>query len=62
MECVQALWGDPEFTDDLILEPERQYADEDQTIRMYHDMHTAKWWWKTQVINAYMLMPYLGLS
>lgn len=49
MGCVRALWGDPEFTGDLILEPERHYADENETIRMYHDMHTAKWWWKTQV-------------
>ncbi|KAF7303411.1 hypothetical protein MIND_00569600 [Mycena indigotica] len=26
----------------------RHYADEDQTIRLYHDMHTGRWWWSTQ--------------
>jgi len=25
------------------------YLDADQTIRLYHDMHTGKWWWETQV-------------
>ncbi|KAJ7248067.1 hypothetical protein C8J57DRAFT_1522618 [Mycena rebaudengoi] len=28
--------------------PERHYADEDHTMRLYHDMHTGKWWWATQ--------------
>jgi hypothetical protein len=49
IECVRALWGDPEFSEDLILEPERLYADEDMTIRIFHDMNTGKWWWDTQV-------------
>ena len=22
---------------------------EDMTVQMYHDMHTGKWWWTTQV-------------
>ncbi|KAJ3502648.1 hypothetical protein NLJ89_g8789 [Agrocybe chaxingu] len=48
LECVRGLWGDSDFVDDLIFEPERHYADEDETIRVYGDMHTAKWWWKTQ--------------
>ncbi|KAJ7796041.1 hypothetical protein B0H13DRAFT_2392831 [Mycena leptocephala] len=26
----------------------RHYIDKDQTIRMYHKMHTGKWWWSTQ--------------
>jgi hypothetical protein len=29
--------------------PERHYADEDETVRLFHDMHTGKWWWDTQV-------------
>jgi Plavaka transposase len=49
LECIRALWGDPEFSEDLILEPERLYADEDLTIRIFHDMNTGKWWWETQV-------------
>ncbi|KAJ7083270.1 hypothetical protein C8R43DRAFT_1092761 [Mycena crocata] len=48
MECVRALYGDPEFAQDLIFAPERHYADADKTIRLYHDIHTAEWWWKTQ--------------
>jgi len=49
VECLKALFGDPEFLPYLVFEPERHYADEDKTIRMVHDMHTGKWWWDTQV-------------
>ena len=49
IECLRALWGDPKFSEDLILEPERLYADEDMTNRIFHDMNTGNWWWNTQV-------------
>ncbi|KIJ12604.1 hypothetical protein PAXINDRAFT_14526 [Paxillus involutus ATCC 200175] len=48
LECIRALFGDPEFAPYLAFEPERHYADADHTTRMYHDMHTGKWWWQTQ--------------
>ncbi|KAJ6609589.1 hypothetical protein B0H10DRAFT_2166296 [Mycena sp. CBHHK59/15] len=48
LECVKALFGDPEFVAPLKVVPERHYADKDETIRLYHDMHTGKWWWATQ--------------
>ncbi|KAJ6557130.1 hypothetical protein B0H10DRAFT_2370751 [Mycena sp. CBHHK59/15] len=48
LECVRALYGDPEFAAQLKVAPERHYADQDQTVRLYHDMHTGKWWWATQ--------------
>lgn len=54
MECVRALWGDPDFTPHLILEPERHYADDDHTTRIFHEMHTGKWWWAKQVCSGYL--------
>ncbi|KAF7358258.1 hypothetical protein MVEN_00874900 [Mycena venus] len=48
LECVKVLFGDPEFVAHLKVAPERHYADEDKTVRLYHDMHTGKWWWATQ--------------
>ena len=48
-ECVAALYGDPEHTRYLCFAPERHYADSDHTIRLYHDLHTGKWWWDMQV-------------
>ncbi|KAI1784554.1 hypothetical protein LXA43DRAFT_901392, partial [Ganoderma leucocontextum] len=48
LECVKALFGDPEFAPILLLVPERHYADEDHTVRVYFDMNTGKWWWATQ--------------
>ncbi len=52
VECIRALFGDPEFAPYLVFVPERHYADEDKTVRLYHDMHTGKWWWSTQVRNS----------
>ncbi|KAJ7709363.1 hypothetical protein B0H16DRAFT_1679153 [Mycena metata] len=48
IECVRALWGDSTFAPYLFVAPERHYIDKDRTIRMYHNMHTGKWWWSTQ--------------
>ncbi|KAJ6607088.1 hypothetical protein B0H10DRAFT_2228204 [Mycena sp. CBHHK59/15] len=46
--CVRALFGDTDFAPYLFVLLERHYADKDKTIRLYHNMHTAKWWWSTQ--------------
>ncbi|KAG1794381.1 uncharacterized protein HD556DRAFT_1431983 [Suillus plorans] len=48
IECIKALFGDPNFAQYLVFVPERQYADEDKTVHLYHDMHTGKWWWDCQ--------------
>ncbi|KAI0749087.1 hypothetical protein C8Q74DRAFT_1212299 [Fomes fomentarius] len=48
LECIEALYGDPEFAPMLLLVPERHYADGDRTVRVYFDMNTGKWWWATQ--------------
>jgi hypothetical protein len=49
VDCIKLLFGDPEFTSQLILAPERHYVDVDKTQRIYHEMNTGKWWWSTQV-------------
>jgi hypothetical protein len=48
IECIRALYGDPQHASYLCFVPERHYADADQTIRLYHDFHTGRWWWETQ--------------
>ncbi|KAJ7868024.1 hypothetical protein B0H14DRAFT_3586641 [Mycena olivaceomarginata] len=45
LECVRALWGDTDFAPYLFVLPERHYIDKEKKIRMYHNMHTGKWWW-----------------
>ena len=52
--CIKALFGDPDFAPYLAFVPERHYLDEDRTVRLYHDMHTGKWWWSTQVRSILM--------
>lgn len=64
LECILALWGEPDFAHVLVFEPERHSLDEDQKLRLFHDMHTGKWWWGKQVrqmrrsasfyLNSYM--------
>jgi hypothetical protein len=49
MECIHALYGDPEFARHLIFVPEGHYVDEAQSRQMYYDMHTGQWWWNIQV-------------
>jgi hypothetical protein len=49
LECIKALYSNPEFSAGLAFKPERHYIDEDMTIRMYSEMYTGKWWWATQV-------------
>lgn len=56
LECVKALLGDPVFAADLIFRPERHYTDEAHMVRVYHDMHTGKWWWNMQVRHAICLL------
>ncbi|KAG2064838.1 hypothetical protein BDR04DRAFT_1130628 [Suillus decipiens] len=48
IECVKSLYGDPDFARYLTFAPEQHYADDDQTVCLFHDMHTGKWWWETQ--------------
>ncbi|KAF7369778.1 hypothetical protein MVEN_00309900 [Mycena venus] len=48
LDCIRALYSDPEFAQDLIFAPEWHYTDEDKTVRLFHDLHTGKWWWETQ--------------
>ncbi|KAI0345376.1 hypothetical protein BDW22DRAFT_1326032, partial [Trametopsis cervina] len=48
LQCIRALYGDPEFAAHLVFLPERHYADPDRTVRVYDEMNTGKWWWKTQ--------------
>ena len=49
IECIRALYSEPEFAPHLVFLPERHYSDTDETLRLYHDMHTGKWWWAAQV-------------
>ncbi|KAH9020914.1 hypothetical protein EDB84DRAFT_1441645 [Lactarius hengduanensis] len=48
IECIRSLFGDPNFTPYLRFAPEKHYTDDTKDTRMYHDMHTGKWWWSTQ--------------
>ncbi|KIL54913.1 hypothetical protein M378DRAFT_91716, partial [Amanita muscaria Koide BX008] len=49
MDCISALYGDPEFAHQLKHRPERHYIKEgDKKMRVFHDMQTGNWWWEMQ--------------
>ncbi|KAI0062603.1 hypothetical protein BV25DRAFT_1803728 [Artomyces pyxidatus] len=49
LACIKALYADPAFAPHMAFAPQRHYEDDDQTIRVYNEMHTGKWWWRTQL-------------
>ena len=51
IQCIRALFGNPEFANDLVFAPERHYTDSNQKCRVYSEMHTGEWWWSVQVRN-----------
>lgn len=53
IDCIKSLFGDPNFTPFLRFAPEKHYTDDTKGIRMYHDMHTGRWWWATQVSSIF---------
>jgi hypothetical protein len=53
LACIRSIYGDPELAQDLIVAPERHYADQGHADRIYSEMHTGDWWWAVQVRNIY---------
>jgi hypothetical protein len=49
LSCIRSIFGDPGFAQDLIVAPERHYADHERTEHVYGEMHTGDWWWAVQV-------------
>ena len=49
MQCIRALYEDPELAEFLAHAPERHFTGPDKKTRIYSEMHTGKWWWTRQV-------------
>ena len=54
--CIQKIYGDPEFAQDLVVAPEQHYTDQGRTEHIYSKMHTGDWWWAVQVRNTILDM------
>ncbi|KZV79162.1 hypothetical protein EXIGLDRAFT_782730 [Exidia glandulosa HHB12029] len=48
VECLRALWCDPEFKDFMSYAPEKRFTDATCSSRLFTDLKTADWWWETQ--------------
>src|SRR5215470_4825663 len=49
LECIRALYSNPEVARTLVVAPERHYTDQAKSKRLYHELHTGNWWWSRQV-------------
>ena len=47
--CIKVLFANPELAQYLVTVLEKHFTDgsDGKRTRIYHDMHTAKWWWST---------------
>ena len=52
VECVNELIGNPSFKDYISYVPEHVYTVDAGQDRIYDEMWTADWWWKTQVSQS----------
>ncbi len=43
LECVNTLFGDPEFAPILLLVPKHHYANANHTIHVYFDINVGRW-------------------
>ena len=44
IQCIRALYGDPELAEFLVHAPEQRYTGPDKKTRIYSEMHTGHWW------------------
>ncbi len=44
LECIQSLYGDPQFAQDLAFAPEQHYTSYEHTCCLYNEMFTGDWW------------------
>jgi hypothetical protein len=47
VRCVEYLLSQPAYREDIVYAPVREYDETGE--RLYSEMHTADWWWETQV-------------
>ncbi|KAF8597999.1 hypothetical protein BDV93DRAFT_413404, partial [Ceratobasidium sp. AG-I] len=48
VEVVRELIGNPRFKDYIKYAPEKHWMSEARDVRIYGEMWTANWWWRTQ--------------
>lgn len=55
LDCVEYLFGNPLFTDQIDFSPVRLYRDAERTIRVYTEWMTGNTAWEMQVCICFSL-------
>jgi hypothetical protein len=55
LASIRALYGDPDFRDNLIFAPEQHFTNGNPKRRIYSEMYTGDWWWSVQVCKTYLV-------
>jgi len=49
MDVIRYLLSRPTFAEHLVVAPAKVYTYTGSNVRVYSEMHTGDWWWRTQV-------------
>lgn len=49
VESIKELWANPAYLEHLTYAPERRFADEEKSERIYDELMSGDWAWETQV-------------
>ena len=49
VDCIRELIGNPAFRDHMAYACQKVFADKEGKNRIFDEMWTGDWWWKTQV-------------
>lgn len=49
IDVVRELIGDPRFRDSMRYAPERHWTSKRRKFRVYGELWSGNWWWRTQV-------------
>jgi hypothetical protein len=52
VDIVRELIGNPRFKEHMRYAPERHWTSKAKDTRIYSEMWTGNWWWRTQVSTA----------
>ncbi|KAG1883313.1 hypothetical protein F4604DRAFT_1575913, partial [Suillus subluteus] len=55
VESIKELWANPAYLEHLTYVPERRFADEEKSERIYDELMSGDWAWETQVRDLTLL-------
>jgi hypothetical protein len=58
MDVIRYLLSRPTFAEHLVFAPAKVYTHRGSNVRVYSEMYTGNWWWRTQVSYFRVFPPH----